>query len=275
MTNHLAGPLPLLRDPDHIEIIQSLKSRVPQILKLDNQLLRPRAIVLITAHWSTDSPTISTVEKPDLIYDYYGYPPEAYNITYSGRGDLQIANEIVHALEKEGIVNASLDSSRGWDHGVYVPMIFVNPQADLPIVQMSVLSNEDAKQHLRIGRALRALRNKNVAVVGSGFASFHNLNMIKPLRDASSNRRSEIREMSSQWSDSLWKSLSISETEQRWEALMKWRHLPFADTMHPPLRGDHMMPLLITAGAAFDDEPTKYYKDKFLGLDILTYYWDN
>ncbi|KAH6645317.1 Extradiol ring-cleavage dioxygenase, class III enzyme, subunit B [Truncatella angustata] len=152
-------------------------------------------------------------------------------------------------------------------------MILVNPEANLPILQMSVLKSEDAKQHLRIGRALRALRNKNVAIVGSGFASFHNLNTMIPLRSASSDRRSEIREMSSEWSDALWKSLSVPKTEQKCEALEKWRHLPFAGTMHPPSRGDHMMQLFVTAGAAFDEEPVKYYKDEYLAVNILTYYW--
>ena len=264
------GPLPLLGDPGHKSITSSLKNRIPKILNLNDPNRRPRAIILITAHWSTPSPTISSAAAPDLIYDYYGFPPESYELKYPAKGDPALAEEVAAALRAEGLTDTVVDPKRGWDHGVFVPMTLVNPAADVPIVQMSVLESEDPTKHLRMGRALRALRAKNVAIVGSGFASFHNLPIMMAIRGgADPATQAQVVDISQQWNAALTDVVD----KDPWKGLEAWRKLPGANVMHPPRGGEHFMPLIVSAGAAEEGEKARWYKDNYAGVDIYTYYW--
>lgn len=154
--------MPILGDPEHKAITSSLKNRVPKLLGLGTPT-QPRAIVLITAHWQTDEPTISSAASHELLYDYYNFPPEAYQLKYSAPGQPDVAREVKAALEEQGLT-ASLDPKRGWDHGVFIPMMLVAPKAEVPIVQMSVLESEDPETHLRMGAALARLRESNIAI---------------------------------------------------------------------------------------------------------------
>ncbi|KFH40936.1 4,5-DOPA dioxygenase extradiol-like protein [Hapsidospora chrysogenum ATCC 11550] len=270
--SHGGGPLPLLGDPGHKSIIHSLSHRIPKILSLNDPDKRPRAIILITAHWSTSAPTISGAANPDLIYDYYGFPPETYELKYPAKGDPGIAAEAAAAFRAEGLSDVVVDPRRGWDHGVFVPMTLVRPEADIPIVQMSVLASEDPTSHLRMGRALRALRAKNIAIVGSGFASFHNLRAMMAMRSSGGSRNPEgarIQAISREWNSALTDVVD----KNPWQGLEAWRSLPGADLMHPPRGGEHFMPLIACAGAAHKEEKVRWYTDEYLGVDIYTYYW--
>ncbi|KAG6034534.1 hypothetical protein E4U41_006510 [Claviceps citrina] len=266
--SHGGGPLPLLGDETHESIVSSLRNRVPQILRLGTPSA-PRAIVLITAHWSTDVPTISSAAHHDLYYDYYGFPPEAYEIEYPAQGDPAMASDIKRILEEDGLP-ARLDPSRGWDHGLFVPLALINPRADIPVVQVSVLASEDPDQHLRMGRALARLRERNIAIVGSGFASLHNQAEMRNLR---TGKGAAFRPLSDEWNKALTDVVLERGSEQRWRGLVGWRGLPHSEKMHPLGGGEHFMPLLVCAGAAGDGEEGAVYRDKFLGVDILTYYW--
>lgn len=264
--------MPLLGDPGHKDITKSLQTRIPKLLGL-NTPRSPRAIILITAHWTTDAPTISSATKPDLLYDYYGFPPESYEIKFPAAGDAEIAADVAEAMTKEGMRGVKLDGGRGWDHGVFVPLKLAIPEANVPIVQVSVLASEDPEKHLRMGRALSSLREKNIAIVGSGFASFHNLRLMMGLRHANPSEGADIRAISQEWNAALNAVLDANKTVERWQGLTGWRALPGADTMHPPRGGEHFMPLLVCAGAAGEGEGTRRYKDDFMGFDIFTYYW--
>ena len=267
--SHGGGPMPLLGDKDHAAIVHSLERRVPQILGLGTPSA-PRAIVLVTAHWSTATPTISAGESPSLLYDYGGFPAAAYKIKYPARGDASLAREIKALFNEEGL-DAVLDSSRGWDHGVFVPMKLVNPAADVPIIQVSVLESEDATAHLRMGQALGKLRDKNIAIVGSGFATLHNFSAMFALRGGKEN--TALKKAVSEWSVALTAATDLSGKKDRWDALARWRDMPHADSMHPPHGGEHFMPLLVCAGAAGDGEQMSHYTDTFNGVDYYTYYW--
>jgi aromatic ring-opening dioxygenase catalytic subunit (LigB family) len=175
-------------------------------------------------------------------------------------------------MRREGLEGVRLDPERGWDHGVFVPLKLVMPEADIPIVQVSVLASEDPEKHLRMGRALASLRTRNIAIVGSGFASFHNLRIMMSLRYADPAAYADVRSTSRDWNDALNHALE-GEGEKRWEGLKGWRKLPGADTMHPPRGGEHFMPLIVCTGAAGEEEVTRKYKDEFMGFDIFTYYW--
>ncbi|PHH49068.1 4,5-DOPA dioxygenase extradiol-like protein [Ceratocystis fimbriata CBS 114723] len=268
---HGGGPLPLTDDPTHETIIYSLKNRVPKVLGLGTPN-QPRAIVLVTAHWQTNTPTISSAKKHKLLYDYYGFPKETYNYKFDAEGDPEIAREIAKAITAEGLIPV-LDTERGWDHGVFVPMLLVTPKADVPIVQISVLQSEDPAAHFRIGAALSKLRDQNIAIVGSGFASFHSLRlMMEMMHDPNSKKSGGIRSMNIEWSKVLNEAVATVRRSDRLAKLGRWREFPNSNIMHPPHGGDHFMPLLVCAAAAGDESAGKY-SDSFLDLDIDTFYW--
>ncbi|KAH6675253.1 Extradiol ring-cleavage dioxygenase, class III enzyme, subunit B [Plectosphaerella plurivora] len=268
--SHGGGPMPVLGDPGHKDIVRSLKDRVPQLLRL-NTPEAPRAIIVVTAHWSEDKPTISSSSKHPLLYDYGGFPRAAYSLKYDAPGSPEVANEIKAALEQEGL-SPSLNATRGWDHGVFIPFLLIHPKADVPIVQLSVLASESPEEHFKMGRALSRLRDSNVAIVGSGFATFHNLREMMALWSANPVEVAALSRKVSTWSTALGQAVETDSLAERTEKLSKWREMPHSYEMHPPRGGEHFMPLLVCAAAAGDEAAGKY-KDDFLGIDIWTYYW--
>ncbi|WQF84286.1 Putative extradiol ring-cleavage dioxygenase, class III enzyme, subunit B [Colletotrichum destructivum] len=267
---HGGGPMPVLGDPGHASITASLKTRVPKILKLGTPEA-PRAIVVVTAHWSEGRPTISSGERHDLYYDYGGFPREAYSLKYPAPGSPSIAQELKQALEKEGL-SPALDSRRGWDHGVFIPLLLINPAANIPVIQLSVLASEDPDEHFRMGRALSALRDSNVAILGSGFASLHNLGKMRSLFMGDPAAAKKLAKQVSEWNSELTDAVAKERRNDREKALSGWRKFSHSYDMHPPHGGEHFMPLLVCAGAA-EDEVANVYQDEFHGMDIKTYYW--
>lgn len=261
--------MPLLGDPRHKDITASLKNRVPRILGLGTPHA-PRAIVLVTAHWSTRTPTITSAANPSLLYDYYGFPPETYSLKYPAPGSPSVADEVKAAMEAEGL-QPVLDAKREWDHGVFVPMLLVNPAADVPVVQVSVLESEDPAQHFAMGRALASLRDRNVAIVGSGFASIHNMRKMGELMSGRAGVTG-FKGRSDTWNEALGEVVKRANVTERMEGLVGWRGLPHADEMHPRGGGEHFMPLVVCAGAGGEDVAGGY-KDNFAGIDVWTYYW--
>ncbi|KAH8178803.1 catalytic ligB subunit of aromatic ring-opening dioxygenase domain-containing protein [Sarocladium implicatum] len=271
-----AGPMPLLGDPHHKDIIYSLSNRVPKILGLGTPS-QPKAIVLVTAHWGTSTPHISSGNSHSLLYDYGGFPEEAYNLTYPASGDPEVAKE-VEAVFKEAGLKPIMDSRRGWDHGVFVPMLMIDPKGTVPVVQVSILRSEDPSSHFLMGKALHSLRSQNIAIIGSGFASFHNLRVMLPLMRAGGNagldpESRELVRTSAAFNSALTQATLAKDQGKREEGLKRWREFEGAYTMHPRNGGDHFMPLIVCAGAAGDGESGKSYVDKYLGVDIFTYYW--
>ncbi|PHH63518.1 hypothetical protein CDD81_5799 [Ophiocordyceps australis] len=269
--SHGGGPLPILGDPSHKSIIYSLKHRIPRILNLGTPL-QPQAIILVTAHWQTATPHVSSSAQHELLYDYSNFPPESYSLKYPAPGSPAIAQKVVDAFTAAGVKDPRLDPDRPWDHGVFVPLTLIHPQAQIPIVQVSVLQGEDVAEHMRMGEALRSLREQNIAVIGSGFASLHNLQTMRDLRQVSHEERAKFKAQSDEWNDALTNAVKAEKKDRR-HHLEKWRKMPHADKMHPPNGGEHFMPLLVCAGAADDGEEMRSYKDEYLGMDILTYYW--
>ena len=149
--------MPLLGDPSHASMVKFLRGHD----------YRPSAVLLISAHWQTAVPTLTSGAHPQLIFDYGGFPPESYRYTYAARGDPSLAQRAAALLQTAGIA-ARLDESRGWDHGVFVPMMLMFPKADVPIVCLSLLNDPDPAKHFDLGRALRPLRDEGVLILGSG-----------------------------------------------------------------------------------------------------------
>ncbi|KAM0323734.1 hypothetical protein ACHAQA_008671 [Verticillium albo-atrum] len=268
--SHGGGPMPVLGDPGHKSIVSSLTKRVPKLLRL-NTPEAPRAIVVVTAHWSERNPTVSSAAHHDLYYDYGGFPREAYSLKYDAPGSPDVAREVEQALAQEGLAPA-LDARRGWDHGVFIPFLLIHPAADIPIVQLSVLSSESPADHHKMGRALGRLRDANIAIVGSGFASFHNLRKMRELMSGDPAASSRLGRQVSEWNGVLSAAVEIEQSDDRAKRLEGWRGFPHSFDMHPDRGGEHFMPLLVCSGAAGDEAAGKY-KDDFLGVDIWTYYW--
>lgn len=264
--SHGGGPMPLLGDPKHASIVSSLRTRVPELLRLGTPDA-PRAIVVVTAHWSERIPTISSAATHKLLYDYSGFPPETYKLKYDAPGSPAVADEVRNAFAAEGL-DSKLDAERGWDHGVFVPMLLVNPTADVPVVQVSVLDSEDASDHFRMGRALERLRDSNVAIVGSGFASFHNLRLFWSVSGDAA-----FREQNDAWSKEVTAAISAESAAEREDKVTRWREFPESFKMHPRGGAEHFLPLIVCAGAGGEGK-AKTYADEFIGLDMWSYYWE-
>ena len=154
----------------------------------------------------------------------------------------------------------------GWDHGVFVPMTLINPAANIPIVQLSVLSSESPSQHYAIGRALASLRSSNVAIIGSGMPTFHNLRLMFSGPNAGVQRRN------TQWSQALTETIEIDNSEERGKKLEGWRDIVGAKEAHPQGGVDHFLPLIVCAGAAGDGKAGSF-ADEVMGTQQYSYYW--
>ncbi|KAH8705999.1 Extradiol ring-cleavage dioxygenase, class III enzyme, subunit B [Talaromyces proteolyticus] len=264
---HGGGPMPILGDPAHVNIVQSWQTRVRKLLKLGTPLA-PKAIILVTAHWSTKQPTISSGSSHELYYDYYGFPQEAYSVKYNASGSPAIAQEIFNRLKTAGF-SPVLDGSRGWDHGVFVPLKMIIPDESIPVVQMSVLDSEDPEEHFKMGQAIADLRKENVAIIGSGFATFHNLRVMFSGTSRTPTFHANMRE----WSSVLNEAVMTDDAQERIAKLKQWRKFPHAYTMHPNGGAEHFLPLIVSAGAAGSGKGG-LYGDDYMGNDMFSFYWE-
>lgn len=233
--SHGGGPLPLLDDPAHREMVACLEGIAAHIP-------RPDAVLVVSAHWEEPVPTITAGSRPPLIYDYYGFPPESYAIQYPCAGEPSLAHAVQHRLGNLGI-EARLDPSRGLDHGVFVPLRIMYPDATIPCVQLSLADTLDARFHVQMGQALQGLSQQNVLIIGSGF-SFHNMGAFFAPPDAQS---SELNASFETWLHAVCADPALSECERQ-EALIHWTDAPGARYCHP--REEHLMPLHVCYGAS-------------------------
>ena len=233
--SHGGGPLPLLGDPDHQALVSSLQGYA-------ERLPRPDAIVVISAHWEAWVPSLTAAAQPGLLYDYYGFPAAAYEVAYPCPGQPALAQQIQQHLLAAGI-NTDLDSARGLDHGVFVPLKVMYPDASIPCIQLSLISSLSAQQHLTLGAALRDLPVKNLLVIGSGF-SFHNMSAFFAAESAKTEAMNQAFE---DWLTETCASPQLTETE-RWQRLAHWEQAPHARFCHP--REEHLLPLQVCYGMA-------------------------
>jgi len=231
---HGGGPLPILGDPGH-------QAMVDFMTQLPSQLTRPDAILVISAHWEESVATVLGAQHPPMFYDYYGFPAEAYQITYPAPGHPALAERIAGLLETGGIPSR-IDQQRGYDHGLFIPLKLMYPEADIPCLQLSLLRGLDPAAHIALGKALRALLDENILVLGSGF-SFHNqraffgraLGAPDPANDA--------------FQDWLIETCTGPLTEaERERRLIEWERAPNARYCHP--REEHLLPLHVCQGLA-------------------------
>ncbi|MBF9002926.1 DODA-type extradiol aromatic ring-opening family dioxygenase [Vibrio nitrifigilis] len=255
--SHGGGPIPLLGDEGHQEMVDHLTAIAKSIPK-------PDAIIVVSAHWEESVPTITAAPNPGMIYDYYGFPEQTYHITYPAPGEPQLAEKVYNHLQLSGI-NAKLDVNRGYDHGLFVPLMLMYPDADIPCIQLSLANNLDPVHHLDIGAALSELDYDNLLVIGSGF-SFHNMRaFFAPQSD-------EIRALNEgfeAWLVETCSDTSLSEAE-RTERFAQWTKAPGARFCQP--REEHLLPLHVCYGVA-QRACDKYYQLNILGKRASMYYW--
>jgi 4,5-DOPA dioxygenase extradiol len=205
---------------------------------LGRTLPRPRAVLVASAHWETSIPMLTGSARPETVHDFGGFPPELYRLQYPAPGSPELASEIVAMLRTAGIA-AGVDGMRGLDHGAWVPLRWMYPEADVPVVQISVQPDRDTEHHLRLGAALRPLADEGVLIIGSGHAT-HNL------RDWSSSRRSgESLPYVAAFARWLQQNLASGDAD----ALTHYRdRAPDAVRAHPT--EEHFLPLFVAWGAA-------------------------
>ncbi|KAL2062457.1 hypothetical protein VTL71DRAFT_6723 [Oculimacula yallundae] len=264
---HGGGPMPVLGDPGHAELVKSMSTRIPPILHLGTPQA-PRAIVLVTAHWSESQPTISNAASHRLLYDYGGFPAEAYSLKYPAPGSPEVAQEVFNVLKGAGF-QPKMDEERGWDHGVFIPMLLINPKADVPIVQLSVMDSASPKQHFEMGKALAKLRDSNVAIVGSGMPTMHNL---RALFSAQGNE-SGYRKRNDEWSARLTKTTKIADIEERGKSFEGYREWVGSKEAHPVGGEEHFLPLVVCAGAG-GEGVAGAFGDELMGRKHYSYYWN-
>lgn len=214
---------------------------------------RPRAILVISGHWEEDLPTIGTASRHTLLYDYYGFPPEAYDLHYPAPGAPDVA-ERVRALLTEAGIGSRTDARRGLDHGVFVPLMVMFPDADIPIVPLSLRQDLDPAFHVALGRALAPLRDEGILIIGSG-NTYHNLRAL--LGSPNDDRHSQHFDS---WLNDTLTSASPALREQR---LIAWAQAPSARECHP--RAEHLLPFHVAAGAAASDVGVRDFHGSLLG----------
>ncbi len=218
----------------------------------------PKAILMISGHWEEDEVAIMGAAKPPMIYDYFGFPPHTYEITYDAPGAPDFAARTLGLLQNAGI-KARIDPDRGFDHGLYAPMEVMYPKADMPIFQVSMLKSYDPADHFAIGRALKPLRDEGVMIVGSGL-SFHNLRL----------PRGVGKEPSAEFDAWLYDAMMAAPDARR-RAMLDWESAPAARICHA--EEDHLVPIFVALGAA-EDEPAKriyHHTSKMTGITVSNY----
>ena len=210
-----------------------------------------RSILMVSAHWEAPMFTVQGNMQPPMIYDYYGFPESTYRIRYAAPGNPELAIRVEQCLRAADLPGA-VDGERGYDHGMYAPMAVAYPDADMPIVQLSLLAGLDPGAHLQLGRALAPLREEGVLLVGSGL-SYHNLRAFGP----------PAIDASAAFDAWLQQTLRLP-SPQRTQALLDWERAPAARLAHP--REEHLLPLMVAVGAAGDDAADLVYHEKdFMG----------
>lgn len=221
----------------------------------------PRAVLVISAHWEAPAVSITGAAKPELIYDYYGFPEHTYAIEYAAPGAPALASEIVELLVASGI-EATTDPSRGFDHGVFIPLKLIFPEADVPVIQMSLHASLDPSTHIEIGRAIAPLRKRGVLILGSGM-SYHNLPLLM--------RGAQILEDSDRF-DTWLKNTCAMDCASRALRLAHWQDAPAARSAHP--REEHLIPLMVAAGAGEFDRAECVFSDRVMGSTVSAFQFD-
>ena len=254
--SHGGGPLPLLGDKSHKAMVEFMK-------QLPSQLKRPEAILVISAHWEESVATLLGTHAPTMFYDYYGFPDEAYEIVYPAPGSPELADRITQMLTKKSI-QTKIDTQRGFDHGLFIPLKLMYPGANIPALQLSLIHGLDPSAHIALGEGLRELMSENILIIGSGF-SFHNMGAFSWHGE---NNPDQANDSFQSWLIDV--CVSNIPQEERVQRLINWDKAPAARYCHP--REEHLLPVHVCLGMA--DKPAKLiFDDSILGKRGVAFLW--
>lgn len=248
--SHGGGPWPWMKDfrPGAYDQLEASLHDVRRELGR-----APRAVLMISGHWEASRFLLSSSARPPMVFDYHGFPEPTYRIRYDAPGDPVLAERIRGLIERGGLPSG-LDPQRGFDHGTFTLMHTMYPEANMPLVQLSLRASLDPAEHMKLGELIAPLRDEEVLIVGSGF-SFHDTRKIM------SGEGSAASVAFDQW---LNDTLVDSSPEDRMQRLLRWEAAPAARAAHP--REDHLIPLMVAAGAAGNDAGVRIYHQRdFMG----------
>ena len=241
--SHGGGPWPYVPEMRaSMQILETALADMPRQIGIT-----PSAVLVISGHWEEDAFTVMASEHPPMVYDYSGFPPHTYSVVYPAPGAPLLAERVRGLIAAAGLP-AATDMHRGFDHGTFAPLVVMYPQAQVPVLQLSMQHALDPAQHIAVGRALAPLRDEGVLIVGSGL-SYHNLRLFGPAGRAPSKA----------FDDWLQAALT-APPEERERLLCAWAHAPAARLCHP--REDHLIPLMVALGAAWADTATCVYHEE-------------
>jgi aromatic ring-opening dioxygenase catalytic subunit (LigB family) len=230
------------------KLLEDFPARLPE---------KPKALLVISGHWEEAQFTVQSNPAPDLLFDYGGFPPHTYQLTWPSPGDPALAGRVQGLLEGAGFATGA-ENKRGYDHGTFVPLKVAFPAADIPCVQLSLRSDLDPEAHLAAGRALAPLRDDGVLIIGSG-NSYHNMQvMMRAMRggDPTTSHGLEF----DRW---LTDAVTRADSAERDAMLAAWDKAPGAREANP--REEHLIPLHVVAGAAGNDRGVKTLEDHVMG----------
>lgn len=255
---HGGGPWPFVDMGLDRGEVQSLTRYLQSVADLPPE--PPTALLVISAHWEERVPTVMTAAHPPILYDYYGFPPESYRITWPAPGDPELAARTAALLHDAGFDTAT-DAQRGFDHGTFIPLKLTYPDANVPTVQLSLKTGLDPEEHLKMGRALQPLRDEGVLILGSGM-TYHNMRGFgRPGAGADSRAFDE------------WLRQTVEAgPDERERRLISWTTAPAARQTHP--REEHLLPLMVIAGAAGSDPGTTPYNDDFMSVRLSAFHFE-
>jgi aromatic ring-opening dioxygenase catalytic subunit (LigB family) len=252
--SHGGGPWP------YVESMRQQFAKTEREFKAlpDRLSAKPKAVLVITGHWEAEQFTVSTAKRPPMVYDYSGFPEHTYHIQYPAPGSPELALRVKTLLSNAGI-SAKEDSGRGFDHGTFVPLALMYPNADVPIVMLSLKSDYDPQEHIRVGQALQPLRDEGVLIIGSGL-TYHNMRGFG---------RDESTPIAEAFENYLNNAIEQSDAKVRNAMLAKWEAVPGARLAHP--REDHLIPLMVVAGAAGNDKGRPVFVDHVMKVPMASY----
>jgi 4,5-DOPA dioxygenase extradiol len=218
---------------------------------------RPTAILIVSGHWEEPVFTVHIGKRPALLYDYSGFPQHTYHLRFDAPGAPDLAREAAALLNKAGFPTAENDT-RGWDHGIFIPLKVAMPDADIPVAQLSLRADLNPAAHIAAGRALAPLRDEGVLIIGSGM-SFHNMHV----RGPAATEPSEI------WDAALTSAVTDPDPDKRAAGVGAWASLPNGPFAHP--REEHLLPLMVALGAGGDDAAVRSHNSNVIGWEVSGY----
>jgi aromatic ring-opening dioxygenase catalytic subunit (LigB family) len=252
--SHGGGPWP------YVESMRLLFARTEREFRLLPQRLpaKPRAILVVSGHWEAAEFTVSTGAAPPMEYDYSGFPEHTYHIKYPAPGSPELAKDVGRLLGAAGFEHRE-DPRRGFDHGTFVPLVLMYPQAEVPVVLLSLKNTLDAAEHIRVGRSLAPLREDGILIMGSGL-TYHNMRGFG---------RRESTAVAAEFEAYLDAAITSPDPGRRDQLLIDWQSAPGARRAHP--RADHLIPLMVAAGAAGADVGRVLFVDHVMEVAMASY----